>query len=461
VSEEANFAKNRSLPWAAEAEKAVLCSALLDPPVMDDLSVLRPDHFYWAPHRLLWRELQEMRNADHPIDMVTVTQRLHDKGLLEDAGGGYAVTDIATFIPSSGNVQAYFRTVMEKAARRKIIEVGNKMVRSAYDESDSTAEELLHVAETALVELRNEADTKEALRPLKEAVIAAATEIENLYLGRGRIRKGLATGFVDFDRMTGGLEGGQMVVIAGRPGAGKSVFMQQVSREFSEQGPVVIFSLEMSSQQLANRYIASEARISLQRIRDGFMKKPDFNRLPDAVMRLARSPIFVDDTPELRLLDFRARARRAVAKYGARVIIVDYLQLLKSTTKQAQMSRHLEVAEISRAMKVTAKELDVPVICLAQLNRDAETASRAPRLSDLRESGQIEGDADIVGMLHRPNKDSEDENEKKRVQLMLVKHRDGAPGTIELIFHGEEARFQNVTEKLYSNNKNERQKNYE
>jgi replicative DNA helicase len=286
--------------------------------------------------------------------------------------------------------------------------------------------------------------------------------IESTYKNRGKC-VGLPTMTTDFDRMTGGLRPGQMVVVAGRPGMGKSALSVQWATAMAEAGfPVAVFSLEMTGVDLASRMICTEMPLDLKRVRDGFMNKNDMQRMPVAASKIGHLPLHIDETPSLNIFDFRGRARRAVVKHGVKCIVVDYLQLMRSTSKRAQENRAYEVAEISMALKATAKELGVPVIAATQLGRNAEERS-APKLADLRESGQIEQDADIVVMLHRPKKGMKDSDgnslDDGSVELIVAKQRNGPVGTVNLKFEAEYTRFANVTEALYSNNKEKRQKN--
>lgn len=443
------------IPWSMDAEKAMLGSMLCDASCVEDFAYMRDGYFYYPSHGVIFGKMLDMRAADLPIDLVTLTETLSTAGVLESVGGAAAMGHLFTFVPSAANVEHYADIVKEKAARRLLMSVANELAKRARDE-DVAPEQLLEDAFSKLMMLRNATGADGCWQHISGSIMAASDQIEATYRNRGQVQ-GLATGLNDFDRMTNGLRPGQLVIVAARPGMGKTCFCLQAARNFAEQGPVAMFSLEMNAVELASRLICSETPLNLARVRDGFLGKSDLPRLNSAITSLAKLGIYVDETPALSILDFRSRARQAVVKQGARAIFVDYLQLLRSTSRRAQENRALEVAEISMSLKACAKELKVPVIAAAQLNRDAEHRAGPPKLADLRESGQIEQDADIVLFLHRPKKDSKDPSEREEMQLIVAKHRDGPVNSINLRFVGEHARFQNVTEKLYSNNSEMRQ----
>jgi replicative DNA helicase len=444
------------MPHSEDAEKGVLSSLLQEPGLIDEFADLPADAFYLPQHRNLFELLRSMHTLGKPVDLVSVTQQLADAGALEEVGGAFWLTDLWGFIPTSANVEYYAGILREKALRRRIIGATQKLQRLVLEDKETAADELLQSVEEQFLSLRNSGGGVDKLQPFAEGLKCAINQIEATYSKRGRT-VGLASGLNDFDRMTGGLRGGQLVIVAGRPGMGKTCFIMQLARRFAEQGPLAIFSLEMSMTELCERYICNEASIDLQRVRDGFLNKPDLQKLPGVVSGLSRKPVWIDDTGALSILEFRSRARRAVLRHGAKAIFVDYLQLMKSPSKRAQESRALEVAEISMTLKACAKELNVPVIAACQLNRDADGRASAPRLADLRESGQIEQDADIVAMLHRPKKDSDDEGERESCECVMAKQRNGPVGSFKLRFLGAFARFENLTGKLFSNNDGERQ----
>jgi replicative DNA helicase len=444
------------VPSAADAEKAVLSSVLQSPAVLDDLNWLTEEHFHFPQNRGIWSVLRLMQNLHEPIDLVTVTQRLTDAGELERCGGALYVTDLLMFVPTSKNVEYYAGILADKRARRKVMQIADELKAKALD-GEKGPEQFLEEAEGSLLAVRMESFTTEPAKHVREGLMQSLNQLEAAFQNRGK-PTGLASGLVDLDRTTGGLTGGQLVILAARPAQGKTTLMLQMAKAFSDQVPVLIFSMEMTMVELASKLMCSESKIDLNRVRDGFLSRSDLPLIHADINRLAQKPIWIDETPGLSCFELRSRARRAVVQHGIGCVFVDYLQLMRSTSRRAQESRAIEVAEISMTLKAIAKELRIPVVACAQLNRDAEQRKGPPKLADLRESGQIEQDADIVAALHRPDKDNEDEAIRRQAQLVLLKHRNGAVETINLNFLGQFARFENVTEKLYSNNPEKRQK---
>lgn len=451
-------AVERRMPQSEEAEKGLLGSILLTSgELLDECAWLAEEHFYKPSHQEIFRVLREMRAEGCPIDMISVTERLSRGGLLETIGGAEVVTELFMFVPTASNWRYYAGIITEKSMLRDVIRITGELGARAY-EGQMGAEQLVEECESAIMNMRKAlVGQAETMRHIESGLLEAVNQIEAAYKNRGK-PIGMPTGIIDFDRMTCGLKGGQLVIVAARPGNGKTTFAMQAALEMSTRAPVAVFSLEMNETELCSRLLCSQAPINLQSVRNGFMAKTDMPNLSRAMGELMKRQIYIDDTGALSTLDFRARARRAVLKYGVKAIVVDYLQLMRSLSRRAQENRALEVAEISMNLKACAKELNVPVIACAQLNRDAEQRAGRPKLSDLRESGQIEQDADIICFLHRPSKDSEDREERERCELVVAKHRDGPVNTVQLRFEGEFARFQNVTEKLYSNNDDKRQR---
>jgi replicative DNA helicase len=447
------------IPWNGDAEKGVLCSAMLQPECMEELGDLTGDHFFDPTHMVIWECLKQRFLDRKPIDLISISDALRDLPVIK--GNPACLAEISIFIPTAANVIAYASILREKAMRRSILSAANETARLAI-ESMSEPHVLLNEVEARWLQLRSGTRAETSLKHIESYVMEAIDGIESTYKNRGKC-VGLPTMTTDFDRMTGGLRPGQMVVVAGRPGMGKSALSVQWATAMAEAGfPVAVFSLEMTGVDLASRMICTEMPLDLKRVRDGFMNKSDMQRMPVAASKIGGLPLHIDETPSLNIFDFRGRARRAVVKHGVKCIVVDYLQLMRSTSKRAQENRAYEVAEISMALKATAKELGVPVIAATQLGRNAEERS-APKLADLRESGQIEQDADIVVMLHRPKKGLKDKDtgeslDDGSVELIVAKQRNGPVGTVNLQFEAEYTRFNNVTEQLYSNNKEKRQK---
>src|SRR5437667_5161671 len=371
---------------------------------------------------------------------------LRVQNLLETIGGAPFVTSLFTFVPTAANVDYYLEIVRDKYVLRQIISTCTESVRRAYEEQGEVGVLLDEVRQ----KIFNVGDDRfrGQLLTMKEQVMGALESIEKLYERRGGIT-GLSTGFTEFDRMTSGLHPAEMVVIAARPSMGKTALAMNICEHVAigQKLPVAVFSLEMSSQQLVQRMLCSRARVNLQRVRDGFLAERDFPSLTAAASKLAEARIFIDDAASLSILELRAKARRLKAQEDVQLIVVDYLQLLRSTTRRAQDNRQLEISEISAGLKALAKELNIPVIVVAQLNRQPEQRSGGkPRLSDLRESGSIEQDADLVGLLVRPELYEEDEEARVEkageAELIIAKQRNGPVGEIPLTFLKEYTRFE-------------------
>src|SRR6266850_1402908 len=411
---------HRTPPHSVEAEQGVLGSMLISPreTIAECVEKINEEYFYVPAHRTIYDILVELWNGGQGIDLITFTQVLRDRNLLDSVGGAALVTNLFTFVPTAANVQYYLEIVRDKYILRQIIfDVGEDRFKGQ-------------------------------MLSMKDHAMQAIETIEKLYERKGSIT-GISTGFVEFDRMTSGLHPSEMVVIAARPSMGKTALAMNIAEyvAINEQLPVAVFSLEMSSQQLVQRMLCSRARVNLQRVRDGFLGERDFPSLTAAASKLAEAKIFIDDSPSLEILELRAKARRLKAQQGVELVLIDYLQLLRSATRRAKENRQLEISEISAGLKALAKELNIPVIVVAQLNRQPEARSGGkPRLSDLRESGSIEQDADLVGLLVRPELYEEDEEARVEkageAELIIAKQRNGPVGEIPLTFLKEYTRFE-------------------
>jgi replicative DNA helicase len=394
-----------------------------------------------------------MWDRNEPIDFITLTQILRDKGQLDQCGGAAFVTELFTFLPTAANAGYYIEILQEKFTLREIIKICTEFAARSYDEQDDVPN-LLDRVETEVFRIAQDR-FKDQVANMKQLVVQAIGAIEELYSRRGSIT-GLSTGFDVFDKMTDGLHGAEMIVVAARPSMGKTALAMNIAEHIAIElkKPIAVFSLEMSSQQLVQRLLCSRARVNLGRVRDGFLSERDFPALQTAASKLAESKIFIDDTSGLTILELRAKARRLKSQHDIQAIFIDYLQLLRSPSKRALDNRQLEIAEISAGLKSLAKELNVPVVVLAQLNRNPEQRtgdSRGrPRLSDLRESGSIEQDADLVGLLVREEYYADSDEEKKEVAgrstLIIAKQRNGPVGDVPLTFLKEYTRFENRAE---------------
>src|SRR5256886_2656628 len=403
-------------------------------------------YFYIPAHQIIFRVLVEQWNAGHAIDLITFTQTLRDQNLLETVGGAVFVTSLFTFVPTAANIDYYLEIVRDKYVLRQIIITCTEGVRRAYEEQGEVGP-LLDEVEHNIFKVGDDR-FKGQLLTMKEQVMGALESIEKLWERKGGIT-GLSTGFIELDRLTSGLHAAEMIVIAGRPSMGKTALAMNIAEHVAvnQNKPVAVFSLEMSSQQLVQRMLCSRARVNLQRVRDGFLGERDFPSLTAAASKLAEAKIFIDDSPSLEILELRAKARRLKTQKGVELLIIDYLQLLRSATRRAKENRQLEISEISAGLKALAKELNIPVIVVAQLNRQPEARSGGKqRLSDLRESGSIEQDADLVGLLVRPEIYEEDEEARAEkegeAELIIAKQRNGPVGEISLTFLKEFTRFE-------------------
>ena len=444
---------HRLLPQSPDAEKGVLCSFLLMPREIGGLCAekqITPEHFHIPSHGELYKVLLELWDAGKPIDFIILTELLRDRQRLDQVGGAAYVTELFTFLPTSANVGYYLEIVQEKHTLREIIKVCTEYAARSYDEQDNVPN-LLDNVEGKIFAIAQDR-FKDKTASMKEQVMQAIHDIEALYERRGQI-SGLETGLAEFDRMTDGLHGSEMIVIAARPSMGKTALAMNMAEHVALElkKPVAVFSLEMSTSQLVQRMLCSRARVNLGNIRNGFLSERDFPALTAAASKLAESKFFIDDTPGLSILELRAKSRRLKSQHDIAAIFIDYLQLLRSTSKRAQDNRQLEIAEISSGLKSLAKELNVPIVVLAQLNRNPEgrtgEAKGRPRLSDLRESGSIEQDADLVGLLVREEYYADTDEDKKAAEgkatLIIAKQRNGPVGDVPLTFLKEFTRFEN------------------
>src|SRR5438270_2718958 len=447
---------HRTPPHSVEAEQGVLGSMLISPrdTIAECVEKINEEYFYVPAHQTIYNTLVDLWNTGQAIDLVTFTHVLRDRHLLDSVGGAAFVTSLFTFVPTAANVGYYLEIVRDKYILREIISAATESVRRAYEEQDEV-NNLLDEVEQRIFAVGEDRFKGEMLS-MKEQVISTLESIEKLFENKGAIT-GVSTGFRDLDKLTSGLHSSEMIVIAARPSMGKTALAMNIAEHAAIEVklPVAIFSLEMSAQQLVQRMLCSRARVNLAKTRDGFLAEADFPRLTHAASKLAEAKIFIDDSAGLTILELRAKARRLKAQQNVQLIIVDYLQLLRSTSRRAQDNRQLEISEISAGLKGLAKELKIPVIVVAQLNRQPEQRTGGkPRLSDLRESGSIEQDADLVGLLVRPEMYEEDDEARQEksgeAELIIAKQRNGPVGEIPLTFLKEFTRFEdrarNVTE---------------
>ena len=445
---------HRALPQSLDAEKGLLGSVLLSSTVLDDsISQIDAAHFHLPAHQKIFELLVEMRNVGKPIDLISVTQLLEDRKLLAEVGGPSVVTDLLTFVPTAANADYYREILCEKYLLRKVITVCTEYAARSYEEQGDV-KLLVDEVEHKILEIGEER-VSSTIPTMKEMVNDAITSIEQLVANKGGIT-GLSTGFHVLDNMTSGLHAGEMFVIAARPSMGKTALAMNIAEHVALDAgkPVAVFSLEMSSPQLVQRLLCSRARVDSKKLRDGFIGKQELGSISSAAGLLSKAKMFVDDTPGLSILELRAKARRLHNREGIKLVVIDYLQLLRSNSRRAQDNRQIEIAEISSGVKALAKELKIPVIVLAQLNRNPESrtgdSKGRPRLSDLRESGSIEQDADVVALLVREKYYAEDEEARKEAEgkatLIIAKQRNGPTGDVPLTFLEDYTRFEDRAE---------------
>jgi replicative DNA helicase len=440
----------RSLPFSEDAEKGVLSSLLISPREVADLCVLhlRSDAFYIPAHQIIYTLILEFHDKSKPIDFIPLKQALTDRNQIEEIGGPEYLSDLWSFVPTPANAGFYIDIVREKYVLRRLISACTKLTTQCYEQEGEMAQ-LLDEAEKGIFAITGE-HVKTEIVPTKALVMEAIEQIEKLYENRGAVT-GLSTGFIELDRMTSGLHAAEMIVIAARPAMGKTAFAMNIAEHVSMDigKAVAVFSLEMSSQQLVQRILCSRAKVDLQRVRNGFLSERDFPNLTAAASQVAAAKMFIDDTPGLTITELRAKARRLKSQNDIQLIVIDYLQLLRSMSRRAQDNRQLEISEISAGIKALAKELALPIIVIAQLNRQPDARAKEggrPRLSDLRESGSIEQDADLVGLLVRPEYyETDDEAKQERAgeaELIIAKQRNGPTGDVPLTFLKQYTRFE-------------------
>jgi len=432
-------------PQSIEAEESVLGGVLLDNAALDRaLEFVTADDFYRESHRKIMRAMLDLSQRGEPVDLVTLSETLKMRGEITDVGGAVYLAELAEKVPTAANITYYARIVRQKAILRGLIQTATEIATMGY-EATANVDEFLDQAEHKIFEI-SERKVRPTFFRIRDIMVDSMKAIEQLY-ERKELVTGVATGFVDLDRMTAGLQPSDLIVIAGRPSMGKTAFALNIAQHaaMSSQTGVAVFSLEMSKEQLVLRLLCSEARVDMSKVRAGFAAERDFPKLAMAASRLSEAPIYIDDTPALSVLELRAKARRLKRERESKLglVIVDYLQLMRGHDAD---NREQEISGISRSLKALAKELSVPVIALSQLNRQVETrAEKKPVMADLRESGAIEQDADVIAFLYRPI--VYDKNaEERAAEVIIAKQRNGPIGNVPLTFMSEYTRFENRAE---------------
>lgn len=442
-TDEPSGGRERTPPYDLLAEQSALGGMLLSKDAVADVTgLLRGKDFYVPKHEVIYEAVLSLYSRGEPTDVITVTDELVKTGELQRAGGAEYLHTLTSIVPTAANASFYAEIVSEKALLRRLVEAGTRITQMGYA-GEGDAVDLVNVAQSEIYNVTGESQGEDYV-PLATAVEAAREEIERANAAPDGML-GIPTGFDELDQMTNGFAGGQMVIIAARPAMGKSTLALDVARNAAvhADAPTVFFSLEMGRAEIAMRLLAAEATIPMQTLRKGTLDQHDFQKLAVTQGRVSGAPLFIDDSPNLTLVEIRAKCRRLKQQHGLKMVVIDYLQLLSSGKKVE--SRQQEVSEFSRALKLLSKELDVPVVALSQLNRASEQrADKMPAISDLRESGSLEQDADMVILLHREAVADRESPRAGEADFILAKQRNGPTGTVTVAFQGHYSRFRNM-----------------
>lgn len=434
-------------PQNIQAESSLLGSILLDADSMTKIAdTIQPDDFYEKRHGIIFRSMLELYEKRQPIDVLTVTDKLESGGSIDDVGGAGYITELSNSVPSAAHVHYYGDIVSKKATLRRLISAAGEITQLGYSDDDDT-DELLDKAEQLLYNV-SEHKTGQGFRAISDVLNESFDRIEELNKSDGKLR-GVSTGFTNLDNTLAGLQNSDLIVLAARPAMGKSTYALNVAHHVASKDgvPVGIFSLEMSQEQLVDRLLSAESGVDSWKLRTGNLNDTDFEKIGVAYGSLAEAPIFIDDTPMLNVMEIRTKARRIQNEHGLGLVVIDYLQLMSSQGKYSD-NRVQEVSEISRGLKGLARELNVPVLALSQLSRTVESRSpQIPQLADLRESGSIEQDADVVLFLYREDYYNPESDRENLADLFVKKHRNGPTGQVELYFHGETQLFREIDKK--------------
>jgi len=433
-------------PQSVEAEQAVIGGLMLSPDALNQLGDLLAEHdFYRRDHRLMFRAIVELSGKNKPFDVVTLGEWFEANGLSEQVGGTGYLIELASTTPSAANIKAYAEIVREKSVLRQLIEAGTEIVNDGFRPEGREVPELLAKAEQSVFRIAEQgARGRKAFVPVKTAVLEAFKLLQDRFENQGTVT-GLPTGFHDFDELTAGLQPSDLIILAARPAMGKTTLALNIAEyaALKTKKAVGVYSMEMSASQLAFRLMSSIGRINANRLRTGQLEDEDWSRVTMATKMLSESKIFIDDTPALTPQELAFRARRLKREHDLGLIVIDYLQLMQVTGSGD--NRANEIAEISRSLKALAKELNIPVIALSQLNRSLESRTdKRPVMSDLRESGGIEQDADIILFIYRDEYYHKDSQDKGLAEIIISKHRNGPTGMLKLKFFGEYTRFDNL-----------------
>lgn len=439
---------NKVPPHDLEAEQAVIGSMLTDKDaVISAIEVLSDYDFYREDNKIIYSAILNLYNRGEPIDIITLKSELASMGKLEAIGGLEYLVELPEKVPTTANVDKYIKIVEEKSTLRTLIRTANELITLGYDPTQEV-EELMDNAEKKIFNVMQSRNQK-GYSSMKDILVDTFVELEELYNRKQHVT-GVPTGFLDLDYKTAGLHGSDLILVAARPAMGKSAFALNIATNAAVRAktPVAIFSLEMSKEQMANRILCSEALVDSNKVRTGKVEDDDWVKLAQASGILSEAQIFIDDTPGISILEIRAKCRKMKLEKDIGLVVIDYLQLVQGSSKRGA-SREQEIAEISRSLKILAKEINVPVIALSQLSRAPEQRpDHRPMLSDLRESGSIEQDADIVMFLYRDDYYNQDSEKKNVAEVILAKHRAGSTGTVELAWLGSYTKFANLEQHM-------------
>lgn len=431
-------------PSDIEAEQAVLGSMLTDKDaVISAIETLKPEDFYREDHKAIYSAILSLYNRAEPIDIITLKSELISMAKFEEVGGLEYLASLPEMAPTSANIDKYIKIVEEKSMLRNLIQTANEIIALGYDPAQDV-EMIMDESEKKIFNIMQK-KSKKGYASMKDILIDTFAELEKLYNQKQHIT-GVPTGFIDLDNRTAGLHESDLVLIAARPAMGKSAFALNIATNAAVKAgtPVAIFSLEMSKEQMANRILCSEAMVDSNKVRTGKMDEEDWVKLAGALGPLSEAGIYIDDTPGITVMEIRAKCRKLKLEKNIGLVVIDYLQLVQGSSKRGG-SREQEISEISRSLKILAKEIQVPVIALSQLSRAPEQRpDHRPMLSDLRESGAIEQDADIVMFLYRDDYYNEDSEKKNIAEVIIAKHRAGSTGTVELLWLGNYTKFTNI-----------------
>ena len=431
-------------PHDLEAEQAIIGSMLTDrDAVISAIEILKEEDFYREDNKAIYTAILNLYNRAEPIDIITVKSELESMGKLEQVGGLEYLAELPEKVPTTANAMKYIKIVEEKSTLRRLIKTANEIIELGYSPTEDV-EDIMEGAEKKIFNIMQEKNQK-GYAPIKDVLVESFTKLEELYNRKKHIT-GVPSGFTELDYRTAGFHGSELILIAARPAMGKTAFALNIATNAAVKAnvPVAVFSLEMSKEQLVNRILCSESMVDSNKVRTGKLEEDDWTKLAGAIGPLSEAEIFIDDTPGINITEIRAKCRKLKLEKNIGIVVIDYLQLIQGSNTRGG-SREQEISEISRSLKILAKELDVPVIALSQLSRAAEQRpDHRPMLSDLRESGAIEQDADIVMFLYRDDYYNQDSEKKDIAEIIIAKHRGGSTGTVELLWLGSYTKFVNL-----------------